>query len=137
MLVRNANNALPLSTSDKIVVTGPAADSIPDTLGGWSVGWQGVPDGSPERAVTVLKGLQSAGGSNVTFSYTWQKDTNGRRLVSATEHSSLCRIPEPPITAPLTRTTATWKEVCHSGKMAARLPDADRLMETTAGKVRV
>ncbi len=66
VLVKN-DGALPLKTSDKIVVTGPAADSVADTLGGWSVGWQGVPAGSPERAVTVLKGLQQAGGSNVTY----------------------------------------------------------------------
>jgi beta-glucosidase len=67
VLVRNQNNALPLPSSDKIVVTGPAADSVADTLGGWSVGWQGVPSGSSESAVTVLKGLQNAGGDNVTY----------------------------------------------------------------------
>lgn len=67
VLVRNQNNTLPLSPSSKVVVTGPAADSIPDTLGGWSVGWQGVPAGSAETAVTVLKGMQNAGGSNVTY----------------------------------------------------------------------
>lgn len=67
VLLRNQNGVLPLSDSAKVVVTGPAADSIPDTLGGWSVGWQGVPNGSTETAVTVLKGLQNAGGSNVTY----------------------------------------------------------------------
>jgi beta-glucosidase len=66
VLVKN-DGTLPLKTSDKIVVTGPAADSVADTLGGWSVAWQGVPPGTPERAVTVLKGLQQAGGSNVTY----------------------------------------------------------------------
>ena len=43
-LLRNQSGALPLSTSSKVVVTGPNADSIPDTLGGWSVSWQGVFD---------------------------------------------------------------------------------------------
>ena len=66
VLLRNQNNVLPLSTSAKLVVTGPAADSVADTLGGWSVGWQGVPSGSTEGAVTVLKGLQNAD-SNVTY----------------------------------------------------------------------
>lgn len=70
VLLRNANNVLPLTTSSKLVVTGPAADSVADTLGGWSVGWQGVPAGSTEQAVTVLKGLQDAGGSNVTYAPT-------------------------------------------------------------------
>lgn len=70
VLLRNEHGVLPFATSDKIVVTGPAADSVADTLGGWSVGWQGVPDGSVETAVTVLKGLQNAGGSNVTYAPT-------------------------------------------------------------------
>jgi beta-glucosidase len=69
VLLRNQNSALPLKSTAKLVVTGPAADSIPDTLGGWSIGWQGVPDGSPEQAVTVLKGLQAAG-STVTYAKT-------------------------------------------------------------------
>jgi beta-glucosidase len=67
VLLRNEHGVLPFAASDKLVVTGPAADSVADTLGGWSVGWQGVPDGSAETAVTVLKGLQNAGGSNITY----------------------------------------------------------------------
>jgi beta-glucosidase len=67
VLLRNQNNVLPFSTSQKLVVTGPAADSVADTLGGWSIGWQGVPDGSTESAVTVLAGLKAAGGDNVTY----------------------------------------------------------------------
>ena len=70
VLLRNEKSVLPLKSSAKLVVTGPAADSVADTLGGWSVGWQGVPDGSTESAVTVLKGLQDAGGSNVTYAAT-------------------------------------------------------------------
>src|SRR6266705_5590693 len=41
-LLRNQNNALPLSPSSKLVVTGPSADSMTNQLGGWSVSWQGV-----------------------------------------------------------------------------------------------
>jgi len=67
VLLRNAGGTLPLATSAKVVVTGPAADSVADTLGGWSVGWQGVPAGSNEDAVTVREGLQNAGGQNVTY----------------------------------------------------------------------
>ena len=70
VLLRNAGGVLPLKTSDKIVVTGPAADSVADTLGGWSVGWQGVPSGSAETAVTVKQGLVNAAGSNVTYAAT-------------------------------------------------------------------
>ena len=70
VLLRNQGGTLPLSTSAKVVVTGPAADSVADTLGGWSVGWQGVPSGSSEDAVTVREGLQNAGGANVTYAAT-------------------------------------------------------------------
>jgi beta-glucosidase len=41
-LLRNQNNALPLSPTGKVVVTGPSADSMTNQLGGWSVSWQGV-----------------------------------------------------------------------------------------------
>ncbi|MCL2583691.1 MAG: glycoside hydrolase family 3 C-terminal domain-containing protein [Streptosporangiales bacterium] len=67
VLLKNDSSALPLNTNQKVVVTGPAADSVADTLGGWSVGWQGVPAGSAETAVTVKQGLQNAAGGNVTY----------------------------------------------------------------------
>ena len=41
-LLRNRNNTLPLSSTGKVVVTGPSADSMTNQLGGWSVSWQGV-----------------------------------------------------------------------------------------------
>jgi beta-glucosidase len=69
-LLRNQNNALPLSPTAKLVVTGPGADSVTRQLGGWSVSWQGVfdpgnhvccmgPPGQIPSATTVLKGLQA------------------------------------------------------------------------------
>src|SRR6266487_1568964 len=68
-LLRNQNNTLPLSSTAKVVVTGPSADSMTNQLGGWSVSWQGVfgaghvccmgpPDQIPP-GTTVLKGLQA------------------------------------------------------------------------------
>ncbi len=75
-LLRNQNNALPLSPSSKIVVTGPSADSMSNQLGGWSVSWQGVfgsghvccvgPADQIPPGTTVLKGLQAAD-PNVTY----------------------------------------------------------------------
>ena len=41
-MLRNQNNTLPLSSTAKVVVTGPSADSMTNQLGGWSVSWQGV-----------------------------------------------------------------------------------------------
>jgi len=70
VLLQNTNNALPLSTSAHITVTGPSADSVSNTLGGWTIGWQGIPAGSPETAVTVAAGLKTQGGANVTYAAT-------------------------------------------------------------------
>jgi beta-glucosidase len=62
VLLRNDNATLPLSTSaHKLVVTGDSADSVQRQLGGWTVGWQGVPANSPvPDAVTVLAGIKQA-----------------------------------------------------------------------------
>jgi beta-glucosidase len=75
-LLRNQNKALPLSTSSRLVVTGPSADSMTNQLGGWSVSWQGVfgaghvccmgPANQIPPGTTVLKGLQ-AQDSNVVY----------------------------------------------------------------------
>ena len=69
-LLRNQNNVLPLSPTDKVVVTGPSADSMTNQLGGWSVSWQGVfgaghvccmgPANQIPPGTTVLKGIQAA-----------------------------------------------------------------------------
>jgi beta-glucosidase len=69
-LLRNQGNALPLSKSAKLVVTGPNADSMARQLGGWSVSWQGAFDagnhvccmGPPDQippGTTVLAGLHA------------------------------------------------------------------------------
>jgi beta-glucosidase len=70
VVLQNKGSVLPLPATAHVTVAGPNADSIPATLGGWSIGWQGVPAGSTEQAVTVLKGLQASGGANVTFAAT-------------------------------------------------------------------
>jgi beta-glucosidase len=68
-LLRNQGNALPLSPTSKIVVTGPSADSMTNQLGGWSVSWQGVfgaghvccmgPANQIPPGTTVLAGLKA------------------------------------------------------------------------------
>jgi beta-glucosidase len=69
-LLRNQSNALPLSPTGKVVVTGPSADSMTNQLGGWSVSWQGVfgaghvccmgPPNQIPPGTTVLKGIQAS-----------------------------------------------------------------------------
>jgi beta-glucosidase len=78
-LLRNEGSppTLPLSTSARLVVTGPSADSVANQLGGWSVSWQGVFDpgnhvccmGPPNQippATTVLEGIQDLAGNVVS-----------------------------------------------------------------------
>jgi beta-glucosidase len=75
-LLRNQSNALPLSPTSKVVVTGPSADSMTNQLGGWSVSWQGVfgaghaccmgPANQIPPGTTVLKGIQ-ADDANAVF----------------------------------------------------------------------
>jgi beta-glucosidase len=97
-LLRNQNNALPLSTTTKLVVTGPSADSVANQLGGWSVSWQGVYDqgnhvccmGPPNQippATTVLEGIQAQDG-NVTSVPTDQTVTTAQQQAAVAAMSS-------------------------------------------------
>jgi beta-glucosidase len=64
-LLRNNDNVLPLSAgSGKVVVAGPAADSVADQDGGWTIGWQGIPDGVDDPGVTVYEGIKAALGDD-------------------------------------------------------------------------
>jgi beta-glucosidase len=61
VLLRNDGNVLPVSSSAKrIVVAGSYADDINDQVGGWTVGWQGVPAGVQVPGTTVLQGIKDA-----------------------------------------------------------------------------
>jgi beta-glucosidase len=64
------HRALPLNGRGKLLVTGPAADSVTNQLGGWSIGWQGafnLPADVPlPPATTIREGLDQAG-ARVTF----------------------------------------------------------------------
>jgi beta-glucosidase len=53
-----------------VLVTGPSADSMPNQLGGWSIGWQGAtnPDEIPE-GVTVREGIEAAVGPDARLRY--------------------------------------------------------------------
>jgi beta-glucosidase len=71
VLLRNEGGVLPLRqpTGGRIVVTGPSADSMPRQLGGWSIGWQGVPDGVSVPGSTVLAGIRAAAGTGTEVTY--------------------------------------------------------------------
>jgi beta-glucosidase len=75
-LLRNQGNVLPLSSSSKVVVTGPNANNMAYQLGGWSVSWQGAYtsnhvccEGPPNQippGTTVVDGLKNDD-PNVTY----------------------------------------------------------------------
>jgi beta-glucosidase len=63
VLLKNDNNLLPLHKKGTIALIGPMVDNQTDMLGTWAVG------GSPNRAVTVLAGIQRAVGNSATILY--------------------------------------------------------------------
>ncbi|MDJ0343107.1 glycoside hydrolase family 3 N-terminal domain-containing protein [Streptomyces sp. H10-C2] len=61
VLLRNDGGVLPVSpAAKKIVVAGSYADDINDQVGGWTIGWQGVPNGVALPGITVLAGIKEA-----------------------------------------------------------------------------
>lgn len=59
-LLKNSNAVLPLSTSEKILVTGPTANSMKYLNGGWSYNWQGESsDRFAAAKMTILEALQN------------------------------------------------------------------------------
>jgi len=71
-LLRNARHTLPLARRGPILVVGPAASNLAWQDGGWTVGWQGVPDGGPTPpGVTVLQGIRAAAGTRKVRTVDW------------------------------------------------------------------
>ncbi|MFC6826687.1 glycoside hydrolase family 3 N-terminal domain-containing protein [Halopelagius fulvigenes] len=61
-LLKNAEGTLPISDADTVLVTGPNADNVRNQMGGWTLGWQGLPedaDAAP-AAVTIVEGMKEA-----------------------------------------------------------------------------
>lgn len=68
-LLKNNNAALPLNKTDKILVTGPTANSMKNLNGGWSYNWQGEnSDIYAADKFTILKAFQNkVGKENVLY----------------------------------------------------------------------
>ncbi len=68
-LLKNTNNILPLTKKMKVLVTGPAANTMRSLDGGWSYTWQGVTsDQFAADKNTILKAItQKIGGDNVKY----------------------------------------------------------------------
>ena len=74
-LLKNQDNALPLSKTTKVLVAGPAAQSISALNGCWSYTWQGNQDQwYPADSKTILQAISDkAGPGNVIT-------TTGKRI---------------------------------------------------------
>ena len=91
VLLKNAKQALPLSTKGRVYVAGSNADSIGNQAGGWTLTWQG---GSTTKipGTSILTGIRSAA-KNATVTYSLdasapiQKDDVGIVVVGETPYS--------------------------------------------------
>ena len=73
VLLKNANNALPLSKeTKKIVVVGEHANSSGLQSGGWTINWQGTSE-NYKGATTILDGIKKLSKGNVVY----DKDAKG------------------------------------------------------------
>lgn len=68
-LLKNTNNTLPLSAGKKILVAGPAANTMRSLNGGWSRNWQGTNSNETEKDKhTILAAIRDRfGAGNVDY----------------------------------------------------------------------
>lgn len=93
-LLKNNNAVLPLNKSDKILVTGPTANSMKYLNGGWSYNWQG--ENSDKYAAdkfTILEALQNkVGKENVLYTkgadLSTENDEELQKAVDMTKEAS-------------------------------------------------
>ena len=79
ILLKNDNKILPLKQGNKILVTGPNANSMRSLNGGWSVTWQGkLEPGDLTDKNTILKAMQNRfGKDNIIYVPTVEYDEEG------------------------------------------------------------
>jgi beta-glucosidase len=71
-LLKNQGKLLPLRAHGApILVIGPSADSVSRQMGGWTIGWQGVPAGVRPPAVTIVQGIREAIGARNVLTAKW------------------------------------------------------------------
>lgn len=89
VLLKNTNNVLPLNRSARLVVAGPAADSLLSLNNGWTITWQGDrADLYPRSGVTIRRAIeQKVGAGNVTYvpGAEFEKALDATAVVSAAE----------------------------------------------------
>ena len=70
MLLKNAQNTLPLAKSLKhLVVAGKAADDLGIQCGGWTIDWQGRPGAVTKGGTTILTAIRKTVSAGTTVTY--------------------------------------------------------------------
>lgn len=89
VLLKNKNNSLPIITSQKVLVTGPTANSMQCLNGGWSGTWQGNnTDYDNKDKKTILQAIQDKlGAENVIYTQgtSFDKTQNLQAVTKAAE----------------------------------------------------
>ena len=67
VLLKNEDNILPLKGTERILVTGPNANSLRALNGGWSYRWQGSADEFAPQYNTILEALQARFPGKVSY----------------------------------------------------------------------
>ena len=82
-LLKNERRTLPLkSGAGKLLVVGPAANDVAWQMGGWTIGWQGLPPGVRPPAVTILQGIREAAGAGNVLSADWTRPAAVRKAAA-------------------------------------------------------
>jgi beta-glucosidase len=78
-LLKNSRRVLPLKKrGGSILVVGPAAANVSWQMGGWTIGWQGLPAGAKPPAVTVLQGIREEIGARNVRTANWHNQADVR-----------------------------------------------------------
>ncbi|HEY5160436.1 MAG TPA: glycoside hydrolase family 3 N-terminal domain-containing protein [Gaiellaceae bacterium] len=78
-LLKNNRRVLPLKKrGGPILVVGPAASNVSWQMGGWTIGWQGLPAGAKPPAVTVLQGIREEIGARKVLTANWHNQADVR-----------------------------------------------------------
>ena len=78
-LLKNGRHVLPLKKrGGPILVVGPAASSVSWQMGGWTIGWQGIPAGAKPPAVTILQGIREVVGARKVVTADWHNRADVR-----------------------------------------------------------
>src|SRR5438552_1676982 len=85
-LLKNNNSLLPLAKDRKILITGPAADSLISLNNGWTYVWQGNNESLyPKDRETILQAIKTKAGNNATYvpGVTFDKEVDIAAAVNA------------------------------------------------------